>query len=113
MASAPYEVRFDLSDGESFEFTIPFEMKNGDAFPFGDYAWTYILSHKGGGETFRLTSASGGVALDPAHGWATFTNPTARLGCGHYEHELLLTHLATGKTLAFFGGPVRVARGNR
>jgi hypothetical protein len=107
MAGTGYQLDLPFEVGESFEFTCPWSMKNGDPFPWTDYAIDYVLL-QGGSAVFQFSTGSG-VVVDPDQGTATFGKPGARLQRGSYSHACRIRHLATGKSLPVFDGTVTVS----
>jgi hypothetical protein len=101
--TAPYTIDIAGSDDETFSFTIPFEMADGTAFPFSDYAIEYSIPGK-----LSLTEGNGITVTPPD---VEFKAARGTLCQATYTHGCRVRYLATGEEFQVFDGTVTIGDG--
>ena len=104
--SAPYRVDLIGSEGETFGFSLYFEMTDGSAFPFDDYTISYVLSDADGCPVFSLSEGDGITVVDEDEGSVSFLSDYA-VEAGDYTHRCRITDEAD-QVVDFFDGEVVV-----
>jgi hypothetical protein len=104
--TAAYELNVTGTDDETFAFAVSFELADGTAFPFDDYAIEYALS----GESGRLTLTQGdGITVRDSV--VTFTAARGALRPGLYGHGCRVRHLTLEHEVQVFDGTVTIGEG--
>ena len=101
--AAPYEFSIKLSADVTQEFSHEFVRVDGTSLPLSDYLVLYSVGGRCGGVTlsqFAGITVNGDVA--------TFSLAAVPLGCGVYDHECRLKHIATGKIIPAFDGTLTI-----
>lgn len=107
MGNAPYEITVSGTDDETFLFSIPFELDDGTAFPFADYAIEYAV-RSDCRPVLTLTQASG---LTISTGAVIFRAERGTLRPGTYTHACRVRKLTSGDEFQVFDGQVIISEG--
>lgn len=109
--SAPYECLIDMTDDETFLFTVEPRDDDNNAPTWANVSFEYCLN--GCGVSLTLTDGQG-IEIDEGDGTLTIGPPDRdyRLRPGQYKHGFAMRDIASGIVTQLFDGSVSVTEGN-